>query len=167
MNGISLNYHFGEPTLILTGIRSDLRFIYLFLFKEIPLNKQNNIRWDAALASHRQVSKSGPAMKRQRRFTRGLYCLPVSHKNDARLLILGNLYTGKMSPIGFRRYPIHWCNITSTITYRNTLVRFGAARGFVQFSWFFAWRDSVKQLKWNEDFFSICWAFPLICGVSL
>ena len=34
-------------------------------------------------------------------------------------------------------------------------------------STFFAWRDSVKQLKRNEDFFSICWAFPLICGVSL
>ena len=30
-----------------------------------------------------------------------------------------------------------------------------------------AWRDSVKQLKRNEDFSSICGAFPSICGVSL
>ena len=32
---------------------------------------------------------------------------------------------------------------------------------------FIAWRDSVKQLKRNEDFSSICGAFPSICGVSL
>ena len=31
----------------------------------------------------------------------------------------------------------------------------------------FAWRDSVKQLKRNEDFSSICGVFPSICGVSL
>ena len=31
----------------------------------------------------------------------------------------------------------------------------------------FAWRDSVKQLKRNEDFSSICGDFPSICGVSV
>ena len=31
----------------------------------------------------------------------------------------------------------------------------------------FAWRDSVKQLKRNEDFSSICGAFPSTYGVSL
>ena len=34
-------------------------------------------------------------------------------------------------------------------------------------SFFFAWRDSVKQLKRNEDFSSICGVFPSVCGVSL
>ena len=31
----------------------------------------------------------------------------------------------------------------------------------------FAWRDSVKQLKRNEDFSSICGVFPSTYGVSL
>ena len=37
----------------------------------------------------------------------------------------------------------------------------------IQVKIFFAWRDSVKQLKRNEDFSSICGVFPSTYGVSL
>ena len=65
-NGISHRYHLDESIFIFGGIKSN--FSYLFHFSnEIPVSKLNSPRWDAA--SHL-----------------GIFCLPMSHKKDARLI---------------------------------------------------------------------------------
>ena len=58
---------------------------------------------------------------------------------------------------------LHACyNILCNVLSCSFFFLNGVYTGFI-----FAWRDSVKQLKRNEDFSSICGAFPSICGVSL
>ena len=68
-NGFSHRYHLGEFTFVFRGLRCDFKFLSHF-FDEFSLSKQNSPRWDAprSAASHL-----------------GLYCLPMSHKKDARL----------------------------------------------------------------------------------
>ena len=68
-NGLSHPYHLNKSTLILKGIRSNLSFLFPF-FDEIHVSKQN--RSDGTprfVASHL-----------------GLFCLPMSHKKDDRLI---------------------------------------------------------------------------------
>ena len=61
-NEFSHHYQLGESTFIFRGVRSDDLFFISF-FDEISLCKQNSPRWDAAF-----------------------YCLPMSHKKDAKLI---------------------------------------------------------------------------------
>ena len=66
-NELSHSYHLDESTHILgaSGVISHFHFI----FDESHLSKQNSPRWDATFCGD----------------TSGLFCLPVSHKKDARL----------------------------------------------------------------------------------
>ena len=64
-NGLSHFYHFDESTFIFRGFRSKISF-----FDDFPVSKQNSLRWDAAFVASQL----------------GLYCLPVSHKKDGRLI---------------------------------------------------------------------------------
>ena len=68
-NGFSHYYHLGESTFIFRGIRSDFQFLNKFLMKILLANR---IAPDgtphSAASSHL-----------------GLFCLPMSHKRDARL----------------------------------------------------------------------------------
>ena len=71
MNGFNFthHYHLGESTIILRGIRSDFEFLFNFSANFLYANK---IAPDQTphFAASRLV----------------LYCLPMSQKNDARLI---------------------------------------------------------------------------------
>ena len=67
-NGFSHHYHLGESTFILRDISSDFEFSFYFSMKFL---KANRIAPDGTL--HSEASHLG------------LYCLPMSHKRDARL----------------------------------------------------------------------------------
>ena len=70
-NGLSHYYHLGESTLIFRGYRCDYKFLSHFSIKILLANR---IAPDGTLhfaASHL-----------------GLYCLPMFHKKDARLILL-------------------------------------------------------------------------------
>ena len=62
-NGLSHCYHMDESIFIFRGSRIDI-FIFISFFDEIHVSKQNSPRWDAP----------------------GLFCLPMSHKKDAKLI---------------------------------------------------------------------------------
>ena len=67
-NGFSHHYQLGESTFILRGVRGDFQFFNNFLMK---IHLANRIAPDGtprSAASHL-----------------GLFCLPMSHKRDARL----------------------------------------------------------------------------------
>ena len=79
MNGFTHHYHLGEFILILGASGLILKFNSIF-FEEIPLSKQNSPRWDATeLGRHRTGTPRSAASHL------GLFCLPMSHKRDARL----------------------------------------------------------------------------------
>ena len=65
MNGFSNHYHLDGSIFIFRGIRSDFEFSYKFLMKILLANR---------------IAPDGTP-----RFAAGLYCLPMSHKMDARL----------------------------------------------------------------------------------
>ena len=67
-NGFSRHYHLGESTLIFRGIRSDFQFLNKFLMKILSANRIAPDGTPHSAASHL-----------------GLFCLPMSHKRDARL----------------------------------------------------------------------------------
>ena len=46
-NGFTHHYHFCEFSLIKRRFRCDFKILFHF-FDEIPINKQNSQRWDAA-----------------------------------------------------------------------------------------------------------------------
>ena len=52
---------------------SGVIFNFYLIFDEVFLSKQNSPRWDAAFCDENAASDLG------------LYCLPMSHKRDARL----------------------------------------------------------------------------------
>ena len=68
-NGLSHLYQLDLSTFIFRGIKSAI-FIFISFFDEIPVNKQNSPRWDAAFCG----------------VTAGLFYLPMPHKKDARLI---------------------------------------------------------------------------------
>ena len=72
-NGLSHPYDLEESTFILRGIRSNFSFLFLFSMKLMSANRiANRIAPDGTprlAASHL-----------------GLFCLPMSHKKDARLI---------------------------------------------------------------------------------
>ena len=67
-NGFSHYYHLGESTFIFRGIRSDFQFLNKFLMKILLANRIAPDGTPRSAASH-----LGP------------FCLPMSHKRDARL----------------------------------------------------------------------------------
>ena len=68
-NGLSHRYHLDESIFIFRDIRCSF-FIFISFFDENPASKQNSPRWDAAFWG----------------VISGLFCLPVSHKKDDRLI---------------------------------------------------------------------------------
>ena len=78
-NGLSHPYHLGDSTFIFRGIRSDFSFLFHFSMK---LSLANRIAPDGMprfVASHL-----------------GLFCLPMSHKNDVRLIRVNTFIQFKM-----------------------------------------------------------------------
>ena len=67
-NGFSHHYHLGQSTLIIRGIRSDFEFLFHFSMKFLLANRIAPDGTPRSAASHL-----------------GLFCLPMSHKRDARL----------------------------------------------------------------------------------
>ena len=67
-NGISHPYHLDESTFIYRGIRSDFSFLFHFSMKFMKANRIAPDGKPRFAASHL-----------------GLFCLPMSHKKDARL----------------------------------------------------------------------------------
>ena len=67
-NGFSHRYHLGESTFIFKGIGSDFKFSYKFLMIILLANRIAPDGMPRFAASHL-----------------GLYCLPMSHKKNARL----------------------------------------------------------------------------------
>ena len=67
-NGFSHHYQLGESTFTFRGIRSDFQFSYHFLMKSLLANRIATDGTSRSAASHLW-----------------LYCLPMSHKKDARL----------------------------------------------------------------------------------
>ena len=68
-NGFSHHYHLGESTFMFRGVRSDLEFLFHFSMKFLLANRIAPGGTPHSAASHL-----------------GLFCLPVSHKKDARLM---------------------------------------------------------------------------------
>ena len=68
MNGFFRHYHLGESTFIFRGIRSDFDFSFHFSMKLLLANRIDPDGTPHSAASHL-----------------GLFCLPMSHKKDARL----------------------------------------------------------------------------------
>ena len=68
-NEFSHHYQLGESTFIFRGIRSDFSFLFLFSMKIILANRIAPDETPRFAASHL-----------------GLFCLPLSHKKDARLI---------------------------------------------------------------------------------
>ena len=67
-NGFSHRYHLGESTFIFRGVRSDFYFLYYFSMNLLFANRIAPDGTPRSAASHL-----------------GLFCLPMSHKRDARL----------------------------------------------------------------------------------
>ena len=67
-NGFSHRYHLGESTVNLRGVRGEFDYLFHFSMKFLQANK---IAPDGTL--HSAASHLG------------LFCLPMSHKRDARL----------------------------------------------------------------------------------
>ena len=68
-NGLSHPYHLDESTFIYRGIRSDFSFLFHFSMKFLQANRIAPDGTPRFAASHL-----------------GLFCLPMSHKRDARLI---------------------------------------------------------------------------------
>ena len=68
MNGFSHHYQLGKSTFIFRGVRSDFYFLSHFSMKFLLANRIAPDGTSHSAASHL-----------------GLYCLPMSHKKDARL----------------------------------------------------------------------------------
>ena len=68
INGFSHHYHLGESTFIFRDIRSDFEFLFNFSMKFLCANRIAPDVTPHPAASHL-----------------GLFCLPMSHKRDARL----------------------------------------------------------------------------------
>ena len=68
-NGISHCYHLVESIFILGSIGSNFPFLFHFLMKIMSANRIAPDGWPRFAASHL-----------------GLFCLPMSHKKDARLI---------------------------------------------------------------------------------
>ena len=68
MNGFSHHYPLAESAFIFRGVRSDFYFLYDFSMKCLRANRRAPDGTPRSAASHL-----------------GLYCLPVSHKKEARL----------------------------------------------------------------------------------
>ena len=68
-NGFSHCYHLGESTFIFRGVRSDFYFLSHFSMKFLCAYRIAPDGTPRSAASHL-----------------GLYCLPMSHKRDARLI---------------------------------------------------------------------------------
>ena len=68
-NGFSHCYHFDESTFIFRGVRSDFYFLSKYSMKFLCANRIAQDGTPRSAASHL-----------------GLYCLPMSHKKDARLI---------------------------------------------------------------------------------
>ena len=66
-NGLSYCYHLGESTFIVRGTRSDFEFLFHFSMKILIANRIAPDGTSHSVASYL-----------------GLYCLPMSHKKDAR-----------------------------------------------------------------------------------
>ena len=73
-NGFSHRYYLGESTFIFRGIRSDFYFFFNCLMKILLANRITPDGTPRSAASHL-----------------GLYCLPMSHKRDARLISVNNV----------------------------------------------------------------------------
>ena len=69
MNGLSHPYQLDDLILILRGIRTDLSFLFHFSMKFMKANRIAPDGTSRFAASHL-----------------GLFCLPTSHKKDARLI---------------------------------------------------------------------------------
>ena len=67
-NGFSHHYHLGESTFIFRGVRSDFYFLSHFSMTFLCANRIAPDGTPRSAASHL-----------------GLFCLPMSHKRDARL----------------------------------------------------------------------------------
>ena len=70
-NGFSHYYHLGESTFIFRGIRSDFQFLNKFLMKILLANRIAPDGTPRSVVSHL-----------------GLFCLPMSHKREARLKLV-------------------------------------------------------------------------------
>ena len=68
-NGLSHSYHLDESTFIYRGIRNDFSFLFYFSMKIKIANRKAPDGTPRFAASHL-----------------GLFCLPTSHKKDARLI---------------------------------------------------------------------------------
>ena len=68
-NGFSYRYHLGESTFIFRGVWIDFLFLSHFSMKFLCANRIAPDGAPRSAASHL-----------------GLYCLPMSHKRDARLI---------------------------------------------------------------------------------
>ena len=91
-NGFSHYYHLGESTFIFRGIRSDFQFLNKFLMKILLANRIAPDGMPSSAASHL-----------------GLFCLPMSHKRDARhkwvnMLIYRDFFRCK------KKWKFHWKN---------------------------------------------------------
>ena len=67
-NGFSHHYHQGESTFIFRGVRSDFLILFNFSMKILQTNRIAPDGTPRSAASHL-----------------ALFCLPMSHKRDARL----------------------------------------------------------------------------------
>ena len=70
MNGLAPRYHLGESTFILGTLGVIFNFSYKFFMKSLFANRIAPDGTPQSVASHL-----------------GLYCLPMSHKKDARLTV--------------------------------------------------------------------------------
>ena len=68
-NGFSHHYQLSESTFIFRGVRSNFYFLSHFSMKFLCANRIAPVGTPRSVASHL-----------------GLYCLPMSHKRDARLI---------------------------------------------------------------------------------
>ena len=71
MNRISHHYHLGQSTSIIRDTRSDFEFLFLFSMKFLLANRKAPDGTPRSAASHLE-----------------LFCLPMSHKKDARLILV-------------------------------------------------------------------------------
>ena len=67
-NGFSHHYHLGESTVNFRGVRSEFDYLFHFSMKFLLANRIAPDGMPPSAASHL-----------------GLFCLPMSHKRDARL----------------------------------------------------------------------------------
>ena len=76
MNGLSCLYHLDESILCLRGIRSNFSLLFHFSMKFMKANRIAPDGMPCVAASHL-----------------GLFCLPMSHKKEARLIWIKQIYT--------------------------------------------------------------------------